>query len=79
MNFAAHREDLGRLVREVWIAWAKEQPNPKASWLVEWEGLSEPDKEVDRRIGERLAREGMALAMREAGAALDKMGDTLLG
>lgn len=48
------REELGRLVREVWIEWAKEQPAPKASWLVEWDGLSEPDKEVDRRIGERL-------------------------
>lgn len=52
------RERLGRIVREVWIAWAKEQPNPKASWLVPWEGLSEPDKEVDRRIGDRLFSEG---------------------
>lgn len=49
------REALGRLVREEWIAWAKEQPSSKASWLVPWEGLSEPDKEVDRRIGVRLA------------------------
>ncbi len=48
---AEHRERLGRRVREVWIAWAKQQPNPKPSWLVEWDGLSEPDKEVDRRIG----------------------------
>lgn len=51
------REELGRLVREVWIEWAKEQPNPKPSWLVPWEDLSEPDREVDRRIGERLAAE----------------------
>lgn len=49
------REALGRLVRDVWIAWAKEQPNPKPSWLVEWDGLSEPDREVDRRIGEVIA------------------------
>ena len=28
------REDLGRLVRETWIAWAREQPDPKPSWLV---------------------------------------------
>lgn len=55
---ASDREALGRLVREVWIAWAREQPNPKPSWLVPWEGLSEPDREVDRRIGERLAAEG---------------------
>jgi hypothetical protein len=54
------REALGRTVREEWIAWAKEQPDPKPSWLVPWEGLSEPDKEVDRRIGERLHREALA-------------------
>lgn len=52
------RERLGRLVRDVWIAWAQEQPSPKPSWLVSWEDLTEPDREVDRRIGERLAREG---------------------
>jgi hypothetical protein len=49
------RDMLGRLVREEWIKWAKEQPNPKPSWLVPWEELSEPDREVDRRIGVRLA------------------------
>ncbi len=54
------RDYLGRLVRGVWIAWAREQPNPKDSWLVPWEGLAESDKEVDRRIGERLAEEGRA-------------------
>lgn len=52
------RERLGRIVREVWVEWAREQPSPKPSWLVPWEGLSEPDKEVDRRIGERLFAEG---------------------
>ena len=46
------REQLGRLVRETWVAWAKEQPTAKPSWLVPWEELQEPDKEVDRRIGE---------------------------
>lgn len=54
------RDDLGRLVRDEWIAWAREQPRPKASWLVPWGGLSEPDKEVDRRIGERLYGAGLA-------------------
>jgi len=48
------REELGREVRAVWVKWAGEQPDPKPSWLVPWEGLSEPDKEVDRRIGERI-------------------------
>jgi len=50
------REQLGRLVREIWVAWAREQPNPKPSWLKPWEELSEPDREVDRRIGEGIAR-----------------------
>lgn len=52
---ALDRDMLGRVVRDVWVAWAREQPNPKPSWLVEWDDLSEPDKEVDRRIGEALA------------------------
>ena len=77
MNFAAHRENLGKLVRAVWIAWAKEQPDPKPSWLVPWEGLNEPDKEVDRLIGERLAQEGVDLAMQMAGEALDRLDDAL--
>lgn len=53
------REALGRIVREVWIKWAQEQPNPKPSWLVPYDQLSEPDKDVDNRIGERLFREGI--------------------
>ena len=56
----AEREALGRRVREVWVEWAREHPNPKPSWLVPWEGLSEPDKEVDRRIGEVLYAMGAA-------------------
>ena len=45
------RERLGRLVRELWIDWAKKQPAPKPSWLVPFDELSEPDKEADRVIG----------------------------
>lgn len=52
---AIDREFLGRMVRTVWVEWAKEQPNPKASWLQPWEALTEPEREVDRRIGERIA------------------------
>lgn len=48
------REKLGRRVREVWIEWAKRQPNPKPSWLVPYDELSEPDKEADRCIGTAL-------------------------
>lgn len=59
----ASREALGRLVREVWIEWAKKQPDAKASWLVLWEDLSESDKEVDRKIGQRLFEEGVHAAI----------------
>lgn len=48
-------EFLGRLVRSVWIEWAKEQPNPKPSWLVPWEELPPEQQEVDRRIGLKVA------------------------
>ncbi len=50
------REQLGRMVREAWVDWARTQPNPKPSWLVPYDELSEPDKEADRQIGERIAR-----------------------
>ena len=44
-------DDLGRLVRKTWVEWAHGQPAPKSSWLMPWEDLPEPDREVDRRIG----------------------------
>jgi hypothetical protein len=49
------RDLLGRLVREAWVRWAQKQKNPKASWLVPWEWLGEPEKEADRQIGESVA------------------------
>jgi hypothetical protein len=55
---AIFRDTLGRLVRQIWVHWALEQPNPKASWVLPWEKLAEPDKEVDRRIGETLFNMG---------------------
>ncbi len=51
-----HREQLGRLVREQWVRWATEHPEPKPSWLLSYEQLSESDKEADRRIGEELLK-----------------------
>lgn len=45
------REELGKLVREVWMEWAKEQAYCKPSWTRTWEELSEADREVDRMIG----------------------------
>jgi hypothetical protein len=56
-----HREDLGRLVRKVWVAWALQQPAVKESWLVPWEELLEDVKEVDRRIGVALALKGLEI------------------
>jgi hypothetical protein len=48
------REQLGQEVRKIWLEWARQQSNPKPSWLVEWDELDEDQKEVDRRIGKRL-------------------------
>jgi hypothetical protein len=49
------REELGRLVRAVWMEWAAGQPDPKPSWLTEWDDLDEGQREVDMRIGETVA------------------------
>lgn len=46
------RDHLGRVVRLAWIRWAKMQPDPKSSWLVPYDELSEPEKEADRQIGQ---------------------------
>lgn len=46
------RDFLGRLVRNAWVKWANQQPNPKPSWLLPYEQLDEADKEADRQIGE---------------------------
>lgn len=50
----ADREALGRLVRETWVTWAREQPDPKPSWLVTWDGLPESDLVAERRGGQWL-------------------------
>lgn len=44
-------ELLGMAVRAVSVAWAMQQPDPEASWLLGWDQLSEADKDADRRIG----------------------------
>lgn len=48
------RDVLGKVVRDIWIEWAWQQPVAKQSWVTPYEQLAEEDKEVDRRIGERL-------------------------
>ena len=40
----------GELVREVWVEWAREQPDAKPSWLVPWAELDAGQREVDARI-----------------------------
>jgi hypothetical protein len=60
------RELVGRLVRQVWVDWAREQTNLKLSWLVpwelswlvHWEELDDDQREVDMRIGETLFNTG---------------------
>jgi DNA-binding PadR family transcriptional regulator len=52
------RELLGRSVRQVWVEWAHEQPDPKPSWLLPWEDLDEGQREVDMRIGDALFAAG---------------------
>lgn len=66
----ADREELGRIVRETWVAWAREQAVLKPSWLVPWDELDPGQREVDMRIGEAVARATGALAPRELREAM---------
>lgn len=56
MTATDHREELGRLAREVWVDWAREQPDAKPSWLLGWDELDGGQREVDMRIGEAVGR-----------------------
>jgi len=49
------REQLGRLVRETWVACAEEAGDTKPSHLAGWDDLDEDMREVDMRIGEAVA------------------------
>lgn len=51
-----NRIELGQLVRDVWVKWAKDQLNPKPSWLIPWEELDQGQRQVDCEIGEAIAR-----------------------
>ncbi len=48
---------LGQMVRHAWLKWVKALPNPKQSWLVEWDGLPDKYKEADMVMGEQLFRQ----------------------
>jgi hypothetical protein len=58
LRAAVTREELGRFVRDCWIAWAQTQPDPKPSWLVPFSRLSPEDQEADMQIGEQLFAAG---------------------
>ena len=69
---AINRDLLGLMVREAWVRWAKQQPNPKPSWLEPYECLPESDQEADRQIGEAVCRAAMlAIAARNGSPVND--------
>jgi hypothetical protein len=51
-------DNLGRAVRQEWVAFARTLEAPKAHWLEPYEALSDDMKEVDRRIGRALFNAG---------------------
>ena len=55
---AEPRELVGRMVRQIWVEWAQQQPNPKPSWLLPWDELDTGQREVDMRIGAALFSAG---------------------
>jgi hypothetical protein len=57
---AITREQLGRIVREAWVEWAREQPGAKPSWLTGWDDLDKGQREADMRIGEAVAKAARA-------------------
>ena len=76
---AEPRELLGRLVRQVWVQWAQEQPEPKPSWLVGWDQLDDGQREVDMRIGKALFdagyRAGRVVTGERLGSLLHRAAD----
>ena len=57
------RTELGKIVREVWIAWATQLPAAMQYIMydrtVSWDNLNDAQREVDRRIGETLFQLGV--------------------
>jgi hypothetical protein len=52
------REELGQMVRQIWIDYCLETGDTKPSHTAPWEQLSDWDREVDMRIGEILFNTG---------------------
>lgn len=70
--------EIGELVREVWVAWSREQADVALhpSWLVSWKNLPERAREVDRRI-EAAIRAESAAALQEARVRAERLDETL--
>ncbi len=65
------RETLGRRVRDVWLDWARMQPDAKRSWINPWEDIEERHREVDRDIGEALFEMGRQSVVDELLGSVD--------
>lgn len=48
------REILGGMVRRAWVDYCKEVGDQKPSHIAGWYEMEEWEREVDRRIGEKL-------------------------
>ncbi|MEV0826414.1 hypothetical protein [Nonomuraea rubra] len=59
----------------MWVEWAREQSDPKPSWLLPWEELDDGQREVDMRIGEALFHANRALAIAHTPAPLENAED----
>lgn len=68
------RDELGRIVREAWIACCLSIGDTKQSHLTPYDELNDSDKEADRQIGEAVVNAMRAEYMREAKYVLDKRG-----
>lgn len=50
------RDELGKIVRDEWVKFARQDPKSPPHHLLPFEELDEKNKEVDRRIGEAVVR-----------------------
>ena len=68
------RELLGRIVRQTWVEWAREQPDPKPSWLLGWDDLDNRQQEADMRIGLELFERGRRVGFEQGLAIRERAG-----
>lgn len=71
--FTESELQLGKIVREVWVWWAKRQPDisDHPNWLTPWEELSPRDREVDIQIASAIK----VLVVHEMNARIEKLQD----